>query len=169
MIRIGQGFDMHRFEKGKALMLGGVHIPHEWGLQGHSDGDALLHAICDALLGALSLGDLGKFFSDTDARHKNRSSMEFVDEVYGKIQAQGYVLGNLDSTILTEKPKLAPYIEEMKSKIAQALSVDVDQISIKATRPESMGALGRDEGLAAMASVILLKKIPAQPSDAMLC
>ncbi|MEZ4705021.1 MAG: 2-C-methyl-D-erythritol 2,4-cyclodiphosphate synthase [Bdellovibrionota bacterium] len=157
MIRIGQGFDTHPFEKDKPLVLGGVTIDHPYGLKGHSDGDALTHAICDALLGALALGDLGQHFSDTDPTNKNRNSMDFLKAVYQKIQARGWKLINVDSTIITEKPKLKDYINEIRSNLSKVMMVPVDHISVKATRPEKMGALGRDEGLAATVVVLIGK------------
>lgn len=157
-IRIGQGIDIHPFEKGRDLILGGVHLQHEFGLAGHSDADALTHAICDALLGALSLGDIGQHFSDQDQKHKNRNSQDFLSQVHTKIQDCGYVIGNIDSTILTEQPKIAPYIEDMKTALATTLSIDTQQISIKATRAEKLGFVGKQEGLVAMANVLLFSR-----------
>ncbi|MCB1197289.1 MAG: 2-C-methyl-D-erythritol 2,4-cyclodiphosphate synthase [Deltaproteobacteria bacterium] len=157
-MRIGQGIDTHPFVEGGRLVLGGVEIPHSHGLQGHSDADALIHAICDGMLGALALGDIGNVFSDTDPANQGRDSVEFLQIIHTRIQAKGYVIGNIDTTIVTEKPKLAPYIPEMQNNLAKVLDINIDQISIKATRPEKMGALGRDEGLLALAIVLLHPK-----------
>ncbi|MCB0272083.1 MAG: 2-C-methyl-D-erythritol 2,4-cyclodiphosphate synthase [Bdellovibrionales bacterium] len=154
-IRIGQGIDVHPLVTNRPFILGGIQIDHTHGLLGHSDADALIHAICDAMLGALSLGDIGKFFSDTDEKNKNRNSQEFLLEIYQTIRNHGYAIGNIDTTIVTEEPKLAPHIQDMRTNISEVLKINIDQISIKATRPERMGALGRKEGLLAMAVVLL--------------
>lgn len=154
-IRIGQGIDAHRFVEGRPLILGGVTIPHTHGLEGHSDADALTHAICDAMLGALGLGDIGTHFSDTDAQHKNRNSLDFLEKVHQWVQGKGYDIANIDSTLITEQPKLAPHISSMQDQLANTLKIFKSQVSIKATRAEKMGALGRQEGLLAMAIVLL--------------
>jgi 2-C-methyl-D-erythritol 2,4-cyclodiphosphate synthase len=156
--RIGQGIDTHPLVEGRPLILGGVTIAHTHGLQGHSDADALTHAVCDGLLGALGLGDIGVYFSDTDPAHENRNSLEFLSIVYQDIQDRGWTLGNMDSTIITEAPKLRPHIPAMQQTLAEQMGVLPEQISIKATRPEKMGALGRGEGILVMANVLLVKK-----------
>ncbi len=157
-IRIGYGYDVHAFAKDRKLILGGVEIPYEKGLLGHSDADVLLHAISDALLGALALGDIGKHFPDTDSKYKNADSMKLLCEVYDKIKAKGYTLGNIDSVIALQKPKVAPYIDEMRKKIAEALSVGIDQVSVKATTTEKLGFVGREEGIEATAVVLVTKE-----------
>ena len=155
--RIGHGFDIHRFEEGKPLMLGGMHIPYPQGMKGHSDGDVVLHAICDALLGALALGDIGQHFSDQDAQYKNMDSRVFLKHVYGLIKAKGFVLGNLDVTVLAEQPKLAPYISEMRKVIAEDIGVEEAQVSVKATTMEKMDAVGEGLAISAHAVVLLYK------------
>lgn len=154
-MRIGIGIDFHRFAINRKLILGGVEIPHERGLAGHSDADVLLHAICDALLGAAALGDIGQHFPDSDPRYKNISSLLLLAETKQKIAAAGFQIENLDATIIAERPKLAPYIAEMRSKIAEALGIGVSQINIKATTAEGMGAIGRAEGIAVWATALL--------------
>jgi len=157
-IRIGYGYDVHAFAKDRKLILGGVEIPSEKGLLGHSDADVLLHAISDALLGTLALGDIGKHFPDTDPKYKNADSMKLLDEVYTKIKEKGYVLGNIDSVIALQKPKVAPYIEEMRRKIADTLSVNINQVSVKATTTEKLGFVGREEGVEATAMVLIFRE-----------
>ena len=159
MIKIGQGIDTHPFEKNRPLVLGGVTIPHTHGLKGHSDADALIHAICDAMLGALAKGDIGMYFSDTDVENKNRNSLEFLNIINQMVIAEGWSIGNIDTTIVTEKPKLRPYIEKMQTTLAQILNVQNNCISIKATRPEKLGSLGRGEGLTCHAIVLINKKL----------
>lgn len=154
-MRIGMGYDVHRLTEGRPLILGGVNIPHNLGLDGHSDADVLLHAISDALLGAAALGDIGLHFPDTDDKWKGADSMKLLEAVYEKVKARGYELGNLDATIMAQKPKLRPYIDEMRKKIADCLKVDIDQISVKATTEEKLGFTGREEGIAAHAVVLL--------------
>lgn len=154
-MRIGQGFDAHRFTEGSEITLGGVKIPHQFGIEAHSDGDVLLHAICDALLGAAGLGDIGKHYSDQDSRHENRNSREFVVEVANKINAQGLTLSNVDATVILQSPKIASYIDEMRKIIAQDLKLDLNAVNVKATTTERMGFVGREEGIAAMAVVLL--------------
>ena len=154
-LRIGQGTDYHRLVEGRKLILGGVEIPFERGLEGHSDADALSHAICDALLGAAALGDIGRHFPDTDPINRGRSSLEFLQLVRGKIEAGGWVIRNVDATLLVQRPKLAPYNEAMRRNIAESLGLSVDQVSIKATTTEGLNAEGRGEGISAQAVVLL--------------
>jgi len=153
MIRAGIGIDFHRFALGRKLILGGVEIDHELGLAGHSDADALTHAICDALLGAAGLGDIGRWFPDTDPQYKDISSLVLLQRVRGMLQEQGWRVGNVDATIVAEEPHLAPYIPEMTAKLAGALQVHEEAINLKATRPE--GLRGWDEGIAAWAVATL--------------
>ena len=156
--RIGTGIDFHQLAAGRDLWIGGVHIPHTKGAVGHSDADVLLHAICDALLGALSLGDIGKHFPDTDTSLKNIDSKILLSKTYELISAKGYRVINIDSTLCLEQPKIMPYAEAMRKVIAAILEIEIDEISIKATTTEKMGFAGREEGLFANATV-LLKKI----------
>lgn len=156
--RTGFGFDVHAFAENRKLIIGGVEIPHDKGLEGHSDADVLLHAICDAMLGALSLGDIGIHFPDTEVKWKNADSAVLLKNVNELIQAKGYELGNLDCVLAMEKPKISPYVERMKNRIAEILSVDSDQISIKATTTEKLGFVGRTEGVACFATVLLMQK-----------
>lgn len=158
MFRIGQSTDIHQLCENRKLILGGVEIEHTKGLLGHSDADALLHAIGEAILGALALGDLGKHFPDTDERFKNADSLLLLAEVVKKMEAKGYQIGNIDSTILIEKPKMAPHIDKMRSNIANVCKCSMDQVSVKATRGEKLGFIGHEEGVAAMAIVLLEKK-----------
>jgi len=154
-MRIGQGFDAHRFTRGNEITLGGVVIPHKYAIEAHSDGDVLLHAICDALLGAAGLGDIGKHYSDKDSAHKNRNSREFVVDVANKIKEQNLTVVNVDSTVILQSPKIAGYIDEMCHIIAHDLNLDVAAVNVKATTTERMGFVGREEGIAAMAVVLL--------------
>ncbi|HTY62845.1 MAG TPA: 2-C-methyl-D-erythritol 4-phosphate cytidylyltransferase [Acidobacteriota bacterium] len=156
--RIGQGIDFHRLVEGRKLILGGVDIPFERGLEGHSDADVLAHAICDALLGAAAMGDIGQQFPDTDPAHRNRSSMEFLVEVRTKIEAAGWRIQNVDATMLAQRPKLMPYAAAMKTNIAASLGIGIDAVSIKATTTEGMNAEGRGEGISAQAIALLQKK-----------
>ncbi len=158
MIRIGQGTDYHRLVAGRKLVLGGVEIPYEMGLEGHSDADALSHAICDALLGAAALGDIGRHFPDSDPAHRNRSSLEFLREVREKIAGVGWKPRNVDATILAQRPRLAPFIEEMKRNIAASLGLAADEVNIKATTTEGMNAEGRGEGISAQAVALLQRE-----------
>ena len=153
--RVGYGYDVHRLRAGRRLVLGGVEVPSERGLEGHSDADALSHAICDALLGAAALGDIGRHFPDTDPSNRGRSSLEFLQLVRGKIEAGGWVIRNVDATLLVQRPKLAPYNEAMRRNIAESLGLSVDQVSIKATTTEGLNAEGRGEGISAQAVVLL--------------
>ncbi|HEX2866683.1 MAG TPA: 2-C-methyl-D-erythritol 2,4-cyclodiphosphate synthase [Ignavibacteriales bacterium] len=155
--RTGFGYDVHQFAEDRKLILGGVEIPFEKGLLGHSDADVLLHAISDALLGALALGDIGKHFPDTDENFKNADSRVLLSKVYSLIKDKGYVIGNVDAVIVMQRPKLARYIPEMREKTSQVLESDIDQISIKATTTEHLGFTGREEGAAAYATVLLVK------------
>ncbi|MCC2683578.1 MAG: 2-C-methyl-D-erythritol 2,4-cyclodiphosphate synthase/2-C-methyl-D-erythritol 4-phosphate [Paenibacillaceae bacterium] len=155
MIRVGQGFDVHAFADDRLCVIGGVTIPHEKGLLGHSDADVLLHAISDAILGALGQGDIGKHFPDTDAAYKNADSMVLLARVWALAKQAGYKLGNLDATIIAQRPKMAPHIPEMCRKIAETLEADPAQVNIKATTSERLGFTGREEGIAAMAVVCL--------------
>jgi 2-C-methyl-D-erythritol 2,4-cyclodiphosphate synthase len=155
MIRIGFGYDAHRLVAGRDLILGGVNIPYDLGLQGHSDADVLIHAACDALLGAAGLGDLGKHFPDTDPELEGLSSLLILKKVASMVRHEGFEVQNLDSTVVAEAPKLAPYIEKMIVTIADALEVNPVQVSVKATTTEGMGFTGRGEGMAAYAVAVL--------------
>jgi len=154
-IRIGQGFDVHAFAEGRKLILGGVEIAHPMGLLGHSDADVLTHALCDALLGAATLGDIGHLFPDTDASYKGADSLVLLAEVMRQVRESGYELGNADVTVMAQAPMLAPFIEQMREKLAAAMQVDVDCIGVKATTTEKLGFTGRGEGIAAMAIALL--------------
>ncbi len=156
-MRIGFGYDVHKLVPERKLILGGVDIPHEKGLLGHSDADVLVHSLMDAILGALALGDIGKHFPDTDPTYQNINSLLLLEKVAKLIQQEGYVLGNADCTICAQRPKLAPHIETMQKNIASVLQTDVKNISIKATTTEGLGFPGREEGISAYA-VCLLKK-----------
>ena len=149
--RVGIGYDVHRFAAGRALVLGGVTIAHGQGLVGHSDADALAHAVADALLGALALGDLGAHFPDSDARWAEVYSLDLLRHVVGLVRAEGYAVGNVDATVLTEEPRLAPHVPAMRQALAGALGVDERQVSVKATRPEGLGGLAQGQGLAVWA------------------
>ena len=155
--RIGTGIDFHQLAEGRELWIGGVHIPHTKGAVGHSDADVLLHAICDALLGALSLGDIGKHFPDTDASLKNVDSKILLAKTYKLVQSKEYKVVNVDSTICLEVPKIMPYADDMRKVIATMLEIEMEDISIKATTTEKMGFAGRQEGLFANATVLLKK------------
>jgi 2-C-methyl-D-erythritol 2,4-cyclodiphosphate synthase len=154
-IRIGNGFDVHALVAGRPLVIGGVTIPFDKGLAGHSDADVLLHAIADAILGAAALGDLGAHFPDTDARWKDADSRDLLRHVVALAGAQGYRVGNVDTTVIAQAPKLAPYIAAMRANIAADLGCAVDQVSVKATTTERLGFTGRGEGIAALAAVLL--------------
>ena len=155
MFRIGQGFDVHQFAEGRPLILGGIEIPHSKGLLGHSDADVLLHTIADACLGAISAGDIGKHFPDDDPKYKGADSAVLLGHVWRLVKNNGYQLGNLDCTIIAQKPKMSPYIEEMKKRIADLLEASASQINVKATTTEKLGFTGREEGIAAQAVVLL--------------
>ena len=157
-MRIGIGYDVHRLVDGRDLMLGGVRVPYEKGLDGHSDADVVIHALMDALLGAASKGDIGKLFPDTDASYKGISSMKLLERVWNLLKEENYTLGNLDITVICQVPKLAPYIDEMRRNIAEALEADLSQVSIKATTTEKLGFTGRGEGIAAEAVCLIQRK-----------
>lgn len=155
-MRIGQGFDVHQLVAGRKLIMGGVDIPYEKGLLGHSDADVLLHAICDAILGAAALGDIGKHFSDTDAKYKDIDSRLLLRVVAGKIREAGFRVGNVDATIIAQAPKMAPHIPQMVANIAADLGVAQNAVNVKATTTEHLGYTGRGEGIAAQAVALLL-------------
>ena len=159
MIRIGTGYDVHRFSDGRPLVLGGVTIPFEKGLAGHSDADVLIHAVCDALLGALALGDIGKHFPSTDPKYKNVSSITLLNEVATMVSSRGYRVNNIDSVIVAEEPRMSPYAEQMRKNIADAVGVNLGQVSVKSTTTERLGFAGRKEGIAAQA-LALLAELP---------
>ncbi|MBQ3566416.1 MAG: 2-C-methyl-D-erythritol 2,4-cyclodiphosphate synthase [Oscillospiraceae bacterium] len=157
-MRIGHGYDVHRLCENRKLILGGVDIPYEKGLMGHSDADVLVHAVMDSLLGALALGDIGKHFPDTDPKYSGADSIMLLKHVYNLINENGYSLGNIDATILAQKPKLAPYIDSMRENIANAIGCDISQVSVKATTEEKLGFTGEGLGISAHC-VALLQKI----------
>lgn len=157
-MRIGLGYDVHPLVEGRKLILGGVEIPFAKGLKGHSDADALLHAIGDALLGALALGDLGKHFPDTDPKYKGASSTILLEKIHQMISEKGYEVANVDSILVIENPKMAPHISQMIKNIAHILKISLDQVSVKATREEGLGFTGKGQGMAAKAIVLLRKK-----------
>lgn len=157
MIRIGHGYDVHRLTEGRRLIIGGVRIPYEKGLLGHSDADVLVHAVMDSMLGALALGDIGKHFPDTSPEYEGADSISLLKKVSDIISENGYTVGNIDSTIICQSPKLAPHIKQMRENIASALECDVSQVSVKATTEERLGFTGSGEGIAAH-SVCILKK-----------
>lgn len=154
--RVGHGYDVHKLVEDRKLIIGGVEIPHSKGLLGHSDADVLAHAICDALLGAAALGDIGKHFPDNNDRYKDVDSLVLLEKVCELIRNKGYEISNVDSTILAQAPKLRPYIDEMRSKLAKAMKLDIDELSVKATTEERLGFTGREEGIAAHAVVLLM-------------
>ena len=156
-IRIGQGYDVHRLVEGRKLILGGVEIPWEKGLLGHSDADVLLHAITDALLGAAALGDIGTIFPDSDPKYEGADSIALLRHVNALLREKGWRVGNLDATVIAQRPRLAPHIPEMRRRIAEALSAEVDEVSVKATTEEHLGFTGRGEGISAQAVVLLLR------------
>lgn len=156
-VRIGQGFDAHRFGLGRPLMLGGVQVPFEKGLVGHSDGDCLIHAVCDALLGACGEGDMGRHFPSSDERWRGVESHVFLDEVARVVTARGFSLGNLDATVIAEEPRLSPHLAAMRESLSRRLGVPVDLVSVKAKSADGLGAIGRGEGIAALAVVLLVR------------
>ena len=158
MLRIGQGFDVHALAEGRPCIIGGVNIPYERGLIGHSDADVLLHAISDAILGALGLGDIGSHYPDTDPAFKDADSMVLLQDVWSKAVERGYTMGNLDATIIAQAPRMAPYIPQMEEKIARALGCEVERLNIKASTSEKLGFTGRGKGIAALAVVCLTKR-----------
>lgn len=167
-IRIGHGYDVHKLTENRRLILGGVDIPYEKGLLGHSDADVLLHAIMDSMLGALALGDIGKHFPDTDERYKGADSLELLKEVCRIIRAKGYKVGNIDSTICAQRPKLSPYIDTMRENIAEVCGVDISQVSVKATTEEHLGFTGEGLGISATA-VCLLEKATSKHERVKVC
>ena len=154
-MRIGNGFDVHAFATGRPLVIGGVTVPHDRGLEGHSDADVLLHAITNAILGALALGDLGRHFPDSEARWKGVDSRRMLRDVAAMMSAQRYTIGNVDATVIAQAPRLAPFVDAMRTNIAHDLGCDVSRVSVKATTTERLGFAGREEGVAALASVLL--------------
>lgn len=157
-MRIGYGYDVHALTKGRKLILGGVEIPHDFGLLGHSDADVLVHAIMDALLGAAALNDIGKHFPDTDPKYKGADSLLLLKEVARLIDNKNYMIENIDSTIIAQSPKLAPFIDEMRQNIARTLRIDIQQVNVKATTTEHLGFEGRKEGISAVSVTILSQK-----------
>jgi 2-C-methyl-D-erythritol 2,4-cyclodiphosphate synthase len=154
-LKVGQGFDFHPLEEGRRLVIGGVEIAHSHGLRGHSDADVAAHALANAILGALGEGDLGRHFPDTDARYKNADSIELLATVWKRAADLGWRLGNADLTIFAQRPKLAPYLDEMRARLAAAVSSEEGRVNVKASSPEGIGALGRAEGMAASAIVMI--------------
>lgn len=157
-MRIGHGYDVHRLVEGRRLILGGVEVPFDKGLLGHSDADVLTHAVMDALLGAAALGDIGRHFPDTDPAYAGANSLKLLDHVVELLEEKGYQVGNVDATILAQKPKLAPYIEKMRDNLAARMKVEPDQVNVKATTEEKLGFTGAEEGIAAHAVALLFLK-----------
>lgn len=158
MIRIGHGFDVHAFGEDRPLIIGGVEVPYHTGFIAHSDGDVALHALTDALLGAVALGDIGKLFPDTDMQYKNADSRKLLIETYRQVLATGYKVGNVDVTIIAQAPKMRPYIDQMRQAIAEDLQCDISQVNVKATTTEKLGFTGRSEGIACEAVALLVKR-----------
>lgn len=158
LFRVGHGFDVHRFGEGDHLKLGGVKIPYTQGFEAHSDGDVLIHSVCDALLGAMAAGDIGQHFPDTDAAYKNINSRLLLEKVSSMIDANGYLVGNVDVTVVAQSPRIAPYTDSMRRNLAADLNCSINQINIKATTTEQLGYLGRKEGVAVHCVVLLLKR-----------
>jgi len=158
MFRIGQGFDVHQLVEGRPLIIGGITVPYEKGLLGHSDADVLLHTVADACLGAIGEGDIGRHFPDTDPNFKDADSAKLLEHVWKLVQEKGYVLGNIDCTIIAQQPKMLPYVPQMRARIAELLQAEEDCVNVKATTTEKLGFTGRGEGIAAQVAV-LLKKI----------
>lgn len=156
-MRIGHGYDVHKLCENRKLTLGGVCIPYELGLLGHSDADVLLHAISDSLLGAAALGDIGKFFPDTDEKYKGADSLKLLEQVCAKLKENGYKIENIDATVLAQRPKLRPYIDDMRTNIAAACGIDISCVSVKATTEEGLGFTGKGEGIAAHAVCLIDK------------
>ena len=157
-MRIGHGYDVHRLVEGRKLIIGGVDIPYEKGLLGHSDADVLAHAIMDALLGAAALGDIGKLFPDNDPAYEGADSMKLLARVAEVLDEKGYAIGNIDATVIAQKPKLAPYIEQMRRRMAEVCGIDMEQLSVKATAEEKLGFTGSGEGIAAHAVCLIERK-----------
>ena len=158
MFRIGQGYDVHQLTSGRPLIIGGIKIPYEKGLLGHSDADVLLHAVTDAVLGAVGLKDIGTHFPDNDGAYKDADSALLLKKAWELIKKEGYKLGNIDCTIIAQKPKMAPYIDEIRLKIAELLEAEPNRVNIKATTTEKLGFIGREEGIASLAAVLLERK-----------
>lgn len=156
-MRIGLGYDVHKLVEGRRLIIGGVDIPHERGLLGHSDADVLVHAVMDSILGALALGDIGKHFPDNDEKYKGADSIKLLEFVYNLIREKNYIIGNIDCTIIAQSPKMAPHIEGMRKNIANALNTNIENINVKATTEEGLGFTGAKEGIAAQSICLLLK------------
>lgn len=157
-VRLGIGWDLHPFAEGRPLVLGGIQVPYERGLKGHSDADVVIHALCDALLGALALGDLGGMFPSTDPRYKGISSLAFLREVMKRVSEKGYRVSNVDVVIIAQEPKLAPFIESIREKLSEEIGVDKGCVSVKAKSPEGVGSMGRGEGISAIAVALLVKR-----------
>ena len=158
MLRIGQGYDVHRYAQNRDLILGGVKIPFELGLDGHSDADVLTHAIMDAIVGALALGDIGKFFPDTDPKYKDADSILLLNEILNVMSEKGYKIVNVDATIVAQKPKLIPFIDEIRENLASNMNIDIDCMSVKATTEENLGFTGSMEGMKSYCVILLEKK-----------
>ena len=156
-MRVGLGYDVHKLVEGRKLIIGGVNVPHEKGLLGHSDADVLIHAVMDSILGALALGDIGKHFPDTDEKYKGADSMKLLEFVYNLINEKGYGIGNIDCTIIDQSPKMAPHIQKMIENIAKALNTSIENINVKATTEEGLGFTGAKEGIAAQSICLLVK------------
>lgn len=156
-MRVGLGYDVHKLVEGRKLIIGGVDVPHETGLLGHSDADVLVHAIMDSILGSLALGDIGKHFPDTDEKYKGSDSIKLLEFVYNLIRVKGYAVGNIDCTIIAQSPKMAPHIEKMRNNIAKALNTDINNINVKATTEEGLGFTGTKQGIAAQSICLLVK------------
>jgi 2-C-methyl-D-erythritol 2,4-cyclodiphosphate synthase len=164
-IRVGHGYDAHRWVPGRPFTLGGLQVPHSFGLLGHSDADVLLHAICDAILGAMAMGDIGQHFPDSDPRFGGISSLRLLDETMRMAREQGWEIGNVDATVVAQRPRLAPHIPKMVQRIARTLRVEPTCVSVKATTTEGMGFVGREEGIAAHAVVLLVRSGPGEGPD----
>jgi 2-C-methyl-D-erythritol 2,4-cyclodiphosphate synthase len=158
MFRVGQGFDVHEFAKDRPLIIGGITIPYEKGLIGHSDADVLLHTVTDAALGAIGEGDIGRHFPDTDPEFKDADSAKLLQYIWNIVDEKGYKLGNVDCTIIAQAPKMAPYITQMRDRIAELLNAEPSQVNVKATTTEKLGFTGRGEGIAAQATILLIQK-----------
>lgn len=156
-MRVGLGYDVHKLVEGRKLIIGGIDVPHEKGLLGHSDADVLIHAVMDSILGALALGDIGKHFPDTDEKYKGADSMKLLEFVYNLINEKGYGIGNIDATIIAQSPKMAPHIQNMRENIAKVLNTSIENINVKATTEEGLGFTGAKEGIAAQSICLLVK------------
>lgn len=156
-MRVGLGYDVHKLVEGRKLIIGGVNVPHETGLLGHSDADVLVHAVMDSILGALALGDIGKHFPDTDERYKGADSIKLLEFVYNLIREKGYVIGNIDCTIIAQSPKMAPHIPSMRANIARALNTNIENINVKATTEEGLGFTGTKQGISSQSICLLVK------------